>query len=165
MKSKNCILTQADAARKMQRMALEIVEQLHNETNPIYIIGVRSSGTIIAKHIAALVQPHFRQTITVLEVQLPKHQFGEVQLSATLDFNGANIIVVDDVANSGSTLMYALKPLLAYYPKRIQTLVLVERMHKLFPIKPDYVGMSIATTLEDHITVEVHGDVVEGAYI
>jgi len=111
MKSKNCILTQADAARKMQRMALEIVEQLHNETSAIYIIGVRSSGTVIAKHIAALVQPHFQQAITVLEVQLPKHQFGEVQLSATPDFNGTNIIVVDDVANSGSTLMYALKPL------------------------------------------------------
>jgi len=58
-----------------------------------------------------------------------------------------------------------LKPLLSFHPKRIQTLVLVERMHKLFPVKPDYVGLSIATTFQDHIQVEVKDGEVLGAYI
>ena len=79
--------------------------------------------------------------------------------------NNKNIIVCDDVANSGKTLLYALKPLLNTHPKRIQILVLVERMHKLFPIKPDYVGLCITTTLEDNIIVEVEDNEIAGAYI
>jgi pyrimidine operon attenuation protein/uracil phosphoribosyltransferase len=58
-----------------------------------------------------------------------------------------------------------LKPLLNFHPKRIQTLVLVERMHKLFPVKPDYVGLSISTTLQDHIQVEVKDGEVLGAFV
>lgn len=62
-------------------------------------------------------------------------------------------------------MLYALKPLLEAYPKKIQTLALVERTHKAFPVKTDYVGISLATTLQNHIFVEVSGDVVTGAYI
>jgi len=73
--------------------------------------------------------------------------------------------VIDDVAMSGKTLLYAMQPFLAFYPKKIQTLVLVERSHKAFPVKPDYVGLSIATTLQEHIYVETEGEVIKGAYL
>ena len=76
-----------------------------------------------------------------------------------------NILLIDDVTNSGKTLMYAIKPLLNFYPRRIQTLVLIERMHKLFPIKPDYVGLSVATTMQDHIHVQVNNNEVIGAFV
>ena len=79
--------------------------------------------------------------------------------------NGINIVVIDDVANSGRTLLYALKPLLEAHPKSIQTMVLVERMHKLFPVKPDYVGLSLSTTKENHIQVEVLNDELIGAFV
>jgi pyrimidine operon attenuation protein/uracil phosphoribosyltransferase len=82
-----------------------------------------------------------------------------------MDFNNLNIVLADDVSNSGKTLLYALKPLLQYHPKTIRTLVLVERMHKLFPIKPDHVGLSIATTLQSHIQVEVVDGEVTGAFM
>ena len=75
------------------------------------------------------------------------------------------MLLIDDVANSGKTLLYGLKPLMEYYPRTIQTLVLVERMHKLYPVKPTYVGLSVATTLEDHIQVEVSNGEITGAYI
>jgi pyrimidine operon attenuation protein/uracil phosphoribosyltransferase len=74
-------------------------------------------------------------------------------------------VVIDDVANSGKTLLYALKPLLEAHPKSIQTMVLVERMHKLFPVKPDYVGLSLSTTKENHIQVEVMGGELTGAFV
>jgi pyrimidine operon attenuation protein/uracil phosphoribosyltransferase len=61
--------------------------------------------------------------------------------------------------------LYALKPLLNFYPRRIQTMSLVERMHKSFPVKIDYIGLSIASTLQDHIQVEVEDGEVAGAYI
>ncbi|MEJ7769041.1 MAG: phosphoribosyltransferase family protein, partial [Chitinophagaceae bacterium] len=75
------------------------------------------------------------------------------------------IILIDDVTNSGKTLLYALKPFLAHHPKKIQTLTLVERSHKLFPVSSDYVGISLATTLQEHIFVEVENGQVSGAYL
>ena len=62
-------------------------------------------------------------------------------------------------------MLYALKPLLETYPKKIQTLALVERTHKSFPIDVDYVGLSISTTLDEHIYVEVNEDEIGGAWI
>jgi len=62
-------------------------------------------------------------------------------------------------------MLYDLKPLLETYPKKIQTLVMVERTHKSFPIDVDYVGLSISTSLDEHITLEVDGDEVGGAWL
>jgi pyrimidine operon attenuation protein / uracil phosphoribosyltransferase len=74
-------------------------------------------------------------------------------------------VVVDDVANSGKTMLYAMKPFLAFQPKKIQTLALVERTHKKYPVKTDYVGLSLATTLQEHIYVDVEESVIKGAYM
>ena len=82
-----------------------------------------------------------------------------------MELNGKVVILVDDVSNSGRTLTYALKPFLQSHPKKIQTLVLVERRHTAFPVQPDYVGLSVATTLQEHIYVEVEGDDVVGAWM
>ena len=82
-----------------------------------------------------------------------------------MDFNGQVVIIVDDVVNSGKTLLYSVKPFLEFQPKKIQTLVLVERSHNNFPVHPDYIGLSLSTTLLEHIFVEVQGDEVTGAYL
>jgi len=73
--------------------------------------------------------------------------------------------LVDDVANSGKTMLYSIRPLLLQFPAQIQTLALVERTHKSFPVVVDYVGLSISTTLDEHIYVEVEGTDVEGAWM
>ena len=79
--------------------------------------------------------------------------------------HGQVVIIVDDVVSSGKTLLYSVKPFLEFQPKKIQTLVLVERSYKSFPVRPDYVGLSISTTLLEHIFVEVKNDEVTGAYL
>ncbi len=89
----------------------------------------------------------------------------EVFLNREIGFNNQSVILIDDVANSGKTLLYALKPFLNFQPRKIQTLVLVERTHKTFPVQPDYVGLSVATTLEEHIFVELQDDEITGAYL
>jgi pyrimidine operon attenuation protein/uracil phosphoribosyltransferase len=101
----------------------------------------------------------------VISASLDKRNPKDITLRDDLDFNGKSVLITDDVSNSGKTILYVLKPLLNFHPKRIQTLVLVERMHKLFPVKPDYVGLSIATTQEDHIYVEVENGEITGAYL
>ncbi len=165
MAEKNYILNKAAATQKLERLALEIAEQLQAEDAELIIIGVRNSGLVIANKIGELVKQYLTSTIKIIDASLNKDQPTAIVLSENIDFNNKNILICDDVANSGKTLLYMLKPLLDFHPKRIQTLVLVERMHKLFPVKPDFVGLSIATTLHDHIVVEIENGEVSGAYI
>ena len=165
MAEKNYILTSEAAAQKLHRMALELAEHLSGDESPVIIIGIRDSGTVIAEKIGSLLTEYVSNNVKVISLIMDKTKPVTMELSETMDFNNRNVIIADDVTNSGRTLLYALKPLLDFHPKSIQTLVLVERMHKLFPVKPDYVGLSVATTLQDHIQVEVENGEVTGAYI
>jgi len=162
--TKNYILDKAIAAKKLKRMAYEILE---NNINEDYIIlaGIRESGSVVARNIQQLLSGISSVKTDLIMITLDKHLPKDVKLSRQLDFNNKVIIVIDDVANSGKTLLYALKPFLDYQPQKIQTLILVERSHKTFPIHPDYVGLSIATTLQEHIYVEVNSEEVLGAYL
>lgn len=165
MAEKNIILTKEVAEKKMQRIALEIAEQLQSTTDPLIIVGIAGSGMVIAQKIYTLLKPLLSVPTQLIACTLNKKRPGAITYSEEVDFNNKNILLADDVTNSGRTLLYALKPLLNFYPRRIQTLSLVERMHKSFPVKIDYIGLSIATTLQDHIQVEVEDGEVAGAYI
>lgn len=63
--------------------------------------------------------------------------------------------MVDDVANTGKTMYYALKPVMEFSPRKVQVAVLVDRQHKLFPVSSDFVGLSLNTTMQEHIRVEL----------
>lgn len=165
MTEKNYILNREVAVQKLNRMALELAEQLSGDTAPVIVIGIRNSGMVIAEKVGALLKGYITNEVKIIFVTMDKTHPTTVTLSEIIDFNNLHVVIADDVTNSGRTLLYALKPLLDFHPKSIQTLVLVERMHKLFPVKPDYVGLSIATTLQEHIQVEVVDGEVMGAYI
>lgn len=162
--TKNYILDQSVAEKKLRRMALEIIE--HNpEEQELILAGIRESGSVVARNIQQMISKISPVKTELLTVTLDKRQPQDVTLSKIIDFNDKVVILIDDVANSGKTLLYALKPFLDYHPKKIQTLVLVERSHNSFPVRPDYIGLSIATTLQEHIFVEVSEDKVLGAYM
>lgn len=153
---KKIMLTSRMIKAKLQRMALEIVENHPIGNAPLIIIGVENGGLMIADIIAELLKPYINTSL--LSVSIDKVGTDHVTINQSFDFNAQHVLIIDDVSNSGKTLLYALKPLLAYNPASIRTLVLVERMHKLFPVKPDYVGFSVATTAEDFIKVEMVAD-------
>jgi pyrimidine operon attenuation protein/uracil phosphoribosyltransferase len=165
MFEKNYILSKEAAQEKLHRMSLEIAENISEEDVPLVLIGIRQSGFAIAEKLSVYLMQYVKVFVQILSVSFDKHLPTDVAISEGVDFNNKNIIIVDDVSNTGRTLMYALKPLLDFHPKRVQTLVLVERMHKLYPIKPDYVGLSVATTTQDYIQVETENGEVTGAYI
>jgi pyrimidine operon attenuation protein/uracil phosphoribosyltransferase len=164
MPEKKYILDQSVAEKKLRRMALEIIE--HNpDEKYIILAGIRESGSVVAKCIQQILSEISSLQTEVISISLDKKEPGEVVLSKKMNFNNEIIIVVDDVANSGRTLLYAMKPFLDFQPKKIQALVLVGRSHNSFPVHPDYVGLSVATTLQEHIYVEVSADKVLGAYM
>ena len=165
MAERNFVLSKAAAQEKLHRMALEVAETVSEDDVPLVLIGVRNSGLQIAEKLSSYLLQYVRVPVQIISVVLDKHHPAEVLLSEQINFEGKNVILVDDVSNSGRTLLYALKPLLDVHPRRIQTLVLVERMHKLFPVKPDYVGLSVATASQDYIRVEIEEGEIIGAYV
>ena len=162
--TKNCILNRQAIDQKMKRMALEVAEQNLNETE-LTIAGINGNGEIVAKKLATELMKIHPFKIQITTIQLNKKNPLEVSLAHSLELDNKSIIVVDDVANTGRIMLYALKPFLQCYPKKIQTLVLVERSHKLFPIQNDYTGLSITTTLQEHIAVETAQDEITGAWL
>lgn len=158
------ILDKQTADKKLRRMALEVAERNYGN-NEIILIGIKENGIFIAKKIEQYLKEVFTGTIQVLSLEIDKKNPGEIKLSSAVEFNNKTILLIDDVANSGRTLLYALKPLLSQHPKNIQTLALVERTHKQFPVAVNYIGLSVSTTLQESIVVEVKDGEILGAFL
>jgi pyrimidine operon attenuation protein / uracil phosphoribosyltransferase len=161
---KKYILTETVAEKKLKRMALEVAERNYNEKE-LLLIGIKENGIVIANIIAKLMKDVFAGSITVVALSMDKKKPTTITIEKDIDVDGKTILLIDDVANSGRTMLYALKPLLEKHPKKIQTLALVERTHKTFPVDVDYIGLSISTTLDEHIYVEVEKGRVVGAWM
>lgn len=158
------ILSQSSADKMLRRMATEIAE--HNfGREEIIVIGIRESGTFIAGKIEEYLKGIFPGKITTLALGIDKKHPEKAVLSEPADLGGKIILLADDVANSGRTMLYAMQSFLEHYPAEIQTLALVERTHKLFPVALNYRGISVSTTELENITVNVEDGVITGAGI
>lgn len=156
------ILSKEIAYQKIHRMAYEIVERNINEKE-IILAGIKENGSIIAQVLGTFLKDIYKGKIKIVEIIIDKKNPKNLSLSEEINFDNKIIIVIDDVANSGKTLLYAIKPFIEFYPKKIQTLVLVERSYKEFPVSPDYVGLSLSTALTEKIIVETLNGEIEGA--
>jgi len=156
------MLNQETAEKKIRRMALEIAERNFDKSSLI-IVGIRENGVHIARKLSDYLPENFSGKISLIECTMNKRMPSENSFDQNIDWNDKSVVLVDDVSYSGRTLMYSLKPLLEKYPAQIETLVLVERSYKKFPIAIDYVGLTVATTREDHIVVDVQDGEIIGA--
>lgn len=151
------ILDHKQIIQKIKRLAIEIVEQNYNE-NEIILAGINNNGFHFAKllleELVKFNDLRFRLTRLRLNPANPIIEPIKLEL-AVEELTDRVVIIVDDVANTGRTVFYACKPILAILPKKIEVAVLVDRTHKFFPIQPNYVGMSLATTLKEHINVKI----------
>ena len=158
MESTNTILLSSkQIQQRIDRIAYQVYED-NTEEKEIIVAGIRSTGYQIAEMLSAVLKKFAPFKIQLIDVQLDKHSqtMSEIRIPLTgAQLQGKVIILVDDVLNSGKTMMYALKPFLAADIKKIRTAVLVDRNHRRYPIAADYVGHSLATTLQEHVTVEI----------
>jgi pyrimidine operon attenuation protein / uracil phosphoribosyltransferase len=158
------IVDKITADKKLRRMALQVAER-NNEKDSLVLVGIKENGIFIAHKIAAYLKDVFKGKVQVVSLAIDKNHPADIVLSQTVALRGKTIILVDDVANSGRTMLYALRPLLAEYPEGVQTLVLVERTHKQFPVAIDYVGLSVSSTRDENIVVTVEDGEVTSAYL
>lgn len=158
MESTNTILLSSkQIQQRIDRIAYQVYED-NTEEKEIIVAGIRSTGYLVAEMLSAVLKKIAPFNIQLIDVQLDKHSqtMSEIRIPLTgAQLQGKVIILVDDVLNSGKTMMYALKPFLAADIKKIRTAVLVDRNHRRYPIAADYVGHSLATTLQEHVTVEI----------
>ncbi|HNP99512.1 MAG TPA: phosphoribosyltransferase family protein [Bacteroidia bacterium] len=151
------LLTNKQCEQRINRIAYQIYED-NAEESSIIVAGIKSTGFQVAELLTAALKKIAPFEVKLIDVQLDKHSqtLSEIKISIPeKELHGKVIILVDDVLNSGKTMMYALKPFLAADIKKIRTVVLVDRNHRRYPIAADYVGLSLATTLQEHVTVEL----------
>lgn len=157
VEEKSLILDSRQVKQKIRRMAFEIYE--HNfEEKSVIIAGIDGQGYVLAELLAKELE-----TISPIKAKLAKVTLDKLapqQSDVTVDCDLKEvkkkcIVLVDDVLNTGRTLVYGLKPFLSIEVKKIETAVLVNRSHTLFPIYPQYTGYELSTTIKDHVEVKL----------
>ena len=151
------ILDAHKITQKINRLAIEILENNYNESG-IILAGINNNGTRFADLIESAIAKKSKIQITRATIKLKPAD--PLSTPITINLTPAQIqnkvvIIVDDVANTGRTIFYAFEPLMHVVPKKLEVAVLVDRKHKSFPIKVDYVGLSLATTLKENIQVNL----------
>jgi pyrimidine operon attenuation protein/uracil phosphoribosyltransferase len=164
MQNRILILDHERIDKKIQRMAYQIWEHNSHE-QAVTLIGIEGSGMVLAQSLAARLRKISTLTVEVMLLKVNKKDVLATPMTVEKNLNGLSVVVVDDVVNSGKTLLYALKPILEYQPHRVLTAVLVDRKHKSFPIAADIIGHTVATTLQDHIEVTTEGEAITAAYL
>lgn len=161
------ILEAAQISQKLNRMAYEVYETNFKEKE-IFIAGIDGNGYKVAERIGAILQSISPLKVGIGRITMNKENPLSVEPQVNFtekDFKNKPVVVVDDVLNSGKTLIYAVKLFLDKPVKRLNTLVLVDRSHTRFPIKADFVGLSLSTTLQERIDTDFSKKGKEAVYL
>jgi len=153
---KNKILDYHLVKKKIIRISLQIIEA-NSIDDEIIIAGIENNGYVIAKKICNEIKKISNKKIELCSIKIDKkNPRKEITVSLVEEqYENKSVVIVDDVLNSGSTLMYAVKYFLNTKLKKLKTAVLVDRNHKKYPIKADYKGLSLSTSIQNHVEVSI----------
>lgn len=164
--SKNIILTNQEIEHKIKRIAYQIYETFVDEEE-IVIAGITSNGFSFANKIAEVLLTISPLKVSLCEVHINKHQ-PETIVKTSLtkeEYSNKGLVLVDDVLNSGTTLIYAVRHFLDVPLKKFKTAVLVDRNHKKYPVKADFKGISLSTSSLDNVEVVFNENGENYAYL
>ncbi|HQX99480.1 MAG TPA: phosphoribosyltransferase family protein [Flavobacteriales bacterium] len=157
MSTKTIVLDHDRVQRKLQRIAHQLHEENWEEQG-IVLVGISPRGTTIAKRLADRLTQGTDLGVELVELELDKDAPLQVPPSLSVEADRLHdrvVVLVDDVLMSGRTLMHAASYLIQVPLKKLTTVVLVDRRHRTYPIRVDIVGLSLSTTLQEHISVEL----------
>ena len=165
--NKTLVLNNVQIQQKLNRMAYQIYEHNFSEKS-IVIAGIADRGYILAERLSKILSEISSISIQLAKVTVDKENPVAQPVLVSLpakSYTNKVIVLVDDVLNSGKALIYGVAPFISVPVKRITTVVLVDRNHNRYPIKADFVGLSLATTLQEHISVELDKNGRDAVYL
>ena len=165
--NRTLILNSKQIEQKINRIAYQIYENNYDEKE-IIVAGIASNGFVLAQLIINVLKKISPIKTKLIEIVIDKKKPISTEIKIALKENELKdkvIILVDDVLDSGRTLIFGARPFLTIPVKRLTTAVLVDRGHNRYPIKADFVGLSLSTTLQEHITVEIDKRGKEAVYL
>ena len=149
------ILDSTGVNRRIERIAFQIYED-NPDASEVIIAGIAGGGSNLAKLLATSLEKISPLKAKLVEVKINKRDPLAEEISVSSDpatFSDKPVVLVDDVLNSGKTLIYGIKPFLDAKVHKLRMAVLIDRDHKRYPIKPDFVGFTLSTTLQEHVEV------------
>ena len=151
------VLNHQQITDRIRRIAWQIYEDFATEPE-IILAGIAERGHRLAELIKVELDGISPIKAKVIRLIIHKEDplAKDPETESKEDFNGKQIIVVDDVLNSGATLIYGVRYFLDFRTKGIHTAVLVDRSHKRYPVKGDYKGLSLSTSIMEHVEVQIH---------
>lgn len=153
------LLDKNQIQQKIKRLAIQILEN-NLEEQEIVLAGINNNGLTFAKMLHKQLQKITQTPIELTQIRLspadPLSNPVEIKMP-TEELEGKVLIIVDDVANTGRTIFYAFQPLMQILLKKVEVAVLVDRKHKSYPIEVNYMGLSLATTIQENIEVIIKG--------
>ena len=154
-KSSSLILDNDSVSKKLDRITHQIIEENFNEKE-LFLVGISKKGFMLAEKISQLISsinPSIQVNLIELFVNKNEPLEHPIALKPNTKLKNKKVILIDDVLNSGKTLIHAASFVLNQNISKMNTIVLVDRRHRLFPIKADWVGLTLSTTLQEHIRV------------
>ena len=152
---KNIILTNEEIIHKTKRISYQILETFVDEKE-VVIAGIANSGYTFAQKISEELSKISDLNVVLCEVKINKQNPKDIITTSlqTSEYENKALVLVDDVLNSGTTLIYGVKHFLDVPLKRFKTAVLVNRNHKKYPVKADFKGISLSTSIKEHIQID-----------
>ncbi|MGB5507689.1 phosphoribosyltransferase family protein [Robiginitalea sp.] len=150
------ILTHQQILHKINRIAYQIYEANVDETQ-IVLAGIEGGGLDFARKIKRALEKICPAEILLCKVGMDKSNPLTSPVTTSLkvsEYQDRSIVLVDDVLKSGTTLIFGVKHFLETPLKQLKTAVLVDRNYKRFPVKADFKGLSLSTSLEEHVRVD-----------
>lgn len=157
MHSKSIVLNSRQIHQKTERIAFEILENTFEEER-IYIGGIEGNGYLFAERIVEVLSKNTKQEVRLFKIEVNKESPLDTEIAFSIpadELNNQSVVLVDDVINSGRTMIYAVRTLLGNKLKQLKVATLVNRTHRRFPVQADFVGVHISTTLMDNIMVDL----------
>ena len=150
----NIILDKKQIDHKIKRIAYQIYENNVSEKE-IIIAGIYENGFLFAKKIKTALEKISPLNVTMCKVIIDK-KIPTNPIKTSLkseDYKNKSLVLVDDVLHSGTTLIYGIKHFLEVPLKQFNTVVLVDRNHKKYPVKADFKGISLSTSINENVSV------------
>jgi len=166
MEDKKVIINDNQIRSKLKRISYQILET-NLQNSMLVIAGIESNGYLIAKELKKILNKLSNIEVVLCKVKIDKKNPRKpIETSISKEeYSNKSIVLVDDVLNSGSTLIYAVKHFLEVELAQFKTAVLVNRNHKKFPVKADFKGISLSTSIQSQVIVEFKGSKINALLV